>query len=53
MYTTALAQHTTHTPTPAELAVKVGKKLLRENTRPWDSPDTNRFMRAIMQFRNI
>ena len=32
--------------------MKVGMKLLRDNTWPGGSLDTNRFMRAIMQFRN-
>ena len=36
----------------AELAMKVDKKLIRDNTGLGGSLDTNRFMRAIMQFRN-
>ena len=32
--------------------MKVGKRLLRDNTGPGGSLDTNKFMRAIMQFRN-
>ena len=32
--------------------MKVGKKLLRDNTGPGSSLDNDRFMRAIMKFRN-
>ena len=41
-----------HSNCRAELAVKAGKRLLRDNTGPGGSIDTDRFMRAIMQFRN-
>ena len=32
--------------------MKVGGKLRRDNTGPEGSVDTNRILRAIMQFRN-
>ena len=41
-----------HSNCRAELAVKSGKRLLRENMGPDGTLDTNWFMRAIMQFRN-
>ena len=41
-----------HSNCRAELAVKAGKKLLRDNTGPGGSLDNDRFMRAVMQFRN-
>ena len=41
-----------HSNCRAELAVKSGKRLLRENMGPEGTLNTNRFMRAIMQFRN-
>jgi hypothetical protein len=34
------------------LAVKVGKKLLRDNTRHVGSLNTDNFMRAMLQYRN-
>ena len=34
------------------MAGKVGKKLLRDNTGPGGSLDTDKFMRAVMQYRN-
>ena len=46
------AAYNPHSNCRAELAVKVGKKLLRDNTGPGGSLDNDRFMRAIMQFRN-
>jgi hypothetical protein len=36
----------------AELAVKVGKKLLRDNTGNGGSLDTDKIMRAVLQYRN-
>ena len=41
-----------HSNCRAELAVKAGKRLLRDNMGPGGSIDNDRFMRAIMQFRN-
>jgi hypothetical protein len=41
-----------HSNCRAELAVKVSKKLLRDNTGPGGSLDTDKFMRAVMQYRN-
>jgi hypothetical protein len=32
--------------------VKVGKKLLRDNTGHGGSIDTDKFMRAVLQYRN-
>jgi hypothetical protein len=34
------------------LAVKVGKKLLRDNTGYGGSLNTDKFMRAVLQYRN-
>ena len=36
----------------AEVAVKTGKRLIRENTSPGGGIDTNCFARAILQYRN-
>jgi hypothetical protein len=41
-----------HSNCRAELAVKVGKKLLRDNTGHWGSLDTDKIMRAVLQYRN-
>jgi hypothetical protein len=41
-----------HSNCRAELAVKVGKKLLRDNTVHGGSLDTDKFMRAVLQYRN-
>lgn len=41
-----------HSNCRAELAVKTGKRLLRNNIGPDGSIDNDRFMRAIMQFCN-
>ena len=41
-----------HSNCRAELSVKTGKRLLRENMGSDGSLNNNRFMRAIMQFRN-
>jgi hypothetical protein len=41
-----------HSNCRAELAVKVGKKLLRDNMGHGGSLDTNKFMRAVLQYRN-
>ena len=46
------ASYNPHSNCRAELAVKTGKRLLRDNVGPDGSLDTDRFMRAIMQFRN-
>jgi hypothetical protein len=40
-----------HSNCRVELAVKVGKKLLRDNTGHGGSLDTNKFMRAVLQYR--
>jgi hypothetical protein len=41
-----------HSNCRAELAVKVGKKLLRDNTGHGGSLDTDKIMRAVLQYRN-
>jgi hypothetical protein len=41
-----------HSNCRAELAVKVGKKLLRDNTGHGGSLDTDKLMRAVLQYRN-
>ena len=41
-----------HSNCRAELAVKTGKRILKDNIGPDGSIDNNKFMRAIMQFRN-
>ena len=41
-----------HSNCRAEIAVKTGKRLLRENIGPGGTINNDRFMRAIMQFRN-
>ena len=41
-----------HSNSRAELAEKSGKKLLRDNMGPTGTLDTDKFMRAVMQFRN-
>ena len=41
-----------HSNSRAELAVKSGKRLLRDNMGPAGTLDTDKFMRAVMQFRN-
>ena len=46
------ASYNPHSNCRAELAVKAGKKLLRDNVGPGGSLDTDRVMRAVMQFRN-
>jgi hypothetical protein len=42
-----------HSNCRTELAVKVGKKLLRDNTGHGGSLDTDKIMRAVLQYRNI
>ena len=46
------ASYNPHSNCRAELAVKAGKRLLRDNVGPGGSLDTDRVMRAVMQFRN-
>merc|ERR1711954_499944 len=41
-----------HSNCRAELAVKTGKRLLRENMGIKGSLNTDKFMRAVMQYRN-
>jgi hypothetical protein len=41
-----------HSNCRAELAVKVGKKLLRDNMGHGGSLDTDKFMRAVLQYHN-
>ena len=41
-----------HSNCRAELAVKAGKRILRDNIGPDGSIDNDKFMRAAMQFRN-
>ena len=41
-----------HSNCRAEIAVKSGKRLLRDNVGPGGTLDTDRFMRAVMQYRN-
>ena len=42
-----------HSNCRVELAVKVGKKLLRDNTGHGGSLDTDKFMRAVLQYRKL
>ena len=46
------AAYNPHSNCRAELAVKTGKRLLRDNVGPGATLNTDRFMRAVMQFRN-
>merc|ERR1711891_103956 len=46
------AAYNPHSNCRAELAVKTGKRLLRDNVGPGGTLNTDRFMRAVMQFRN-
>ena len=41
-----------HSNTRAELAVKTGKRILRDNLSTKGSLDTDKFARALMQYRN-
>ena len=41
-----------HSNCRAEIAVKSGKRLLRDNVGPGGTLDNDRFMRAVMQYRN-
>ena len=41
-----------HSNCRAEVAIKTAKRILRENIGPGGTLDNDRFMRAIMQFRN-
>jgi hypothetical protein len=41
-----------HSNCRAEIAVKSGKRLLGDNVGPGENLDTDRFMRAVMQYRN-
>jgi hypothetical protein len=41
-----------HSNCRAEIAVKSGKRLLRDNVGPGGDLDTDRFMRAVLQYRN-
>merc|ERR1712030_130420 len=46
------AAYNPHSNCRAELPVKTGKRLLRDNVGPGGTLNTDRFMRAVMQFRN-
>ena len=41
-----------HSNCRAEVAVKTAKRLIRDNAGPQGSLDTDRFARALMQYRN-
>ena len=41
-----------HSNCRAEIAVKSGKRMLRDNVGPGGNLDTDRFMRAVIQYRN-
>jgi hypothetical protein len=41
-----------HSNCRAELAAKVGKKVLRDNTGHGGSLDTDKFMRVVLQYHN-
>jgi hypothetical protein len=47
-----ISAYNPHSNCRAELDVKVGKKLLRDNTGHGGSLDTDKIMRAMLQYRN-